>query len=69
MHIDTTNTPPKQPGASQANGLKLSRKGPIPNALDQMKQGHAKRASVRRLCQDSGSGALVGSNFELGGVP
>jgi hypothetical protein len=40
------------------NGLKLSRKGPIPNDLDQKTQEQAKPASFRRHCQDSGSGPL-----------
>jgi hypothetical protein len=48
---------PNQASNSQPNGLKLSREAPTTNALDQMKQGHAERASSRRNCQDNAAGA------------
>jgi hypothetical protein len=51
--------------SSQANGLKLSRKGPVPDALDQTKR--ARGACLRQtLLSRQRFGALVGSNFELG---
>jgi hypothetical protein len=43
---------------SLSNGLKLSRKAPFINALDQKTQDQAKPGSFRLSCQDNASGAL-----------
>jgi hypothetical protein len=50
---------------SLPNGLKLSRKAPFINALDQITQDQAKPGSFRRSMSRQRLWGLVGSNFEL----
>jgi hypothetical protein len=52
--------------AGLPNGLKLSRKAPSINALDQTTQGQAQPASAWLLLSRQRLWGLVGSNFELG---